>query len=72
MIFCFMLPNAEKQKAPPCGTLHTEVCRNDIRSSAERVIYLWYDIALRAMIYALRHIKERILYHTAKLYIISR
>ena len=31
-----------------------EVCCNDIRSVLERVIYLRYDIALRAMIYASR------------------
>ena len=52
-----------KQKRAPCGTLLKEVCLNDIRPYPERVIYLRYDIALCAMMYALRHIMERILYH---------
>ena len=34
------------------------MCLNDIRSYAERVIYLRYDIALCSVIYALRHIEN--------------
>ena len=45
--------------------LPNQVSFNDIRSLSERVIYLRYDIALRAMIYACGRIKERILYHIA-------
>ena len=45
--------------------LPNQVSFNDIRSLSERVIYLRYDIALRAMIYACGRIKERILYHVA-------
>ena len=54
-------------------TFFTVPSFNDIRSLSERVIYLRYDIALRAMKYASR-MKERILYHiaTKEQYIIRR
>ena len=40
---CALRTRVRIPPSPPC---------NDIRSSSERVIYLRYDIALRAMIYA--------------------
>ena len=64
LLFSFGGPN------PPSPTTQKALAKasafcNDIRSVPERVICLRHDIVLRAMIYASRMKKERILYHIA-------